>query len=180
MSATRPQRNVAAGSLAVTAVIVVVMAVWGFNAATAPIEDDPVAVTPVVDDVVTCGAGQVAIKVEDLRSDQVVVSVYNAGKKKGRATATLNLLENRNFQPGAIGNASDAEVPFAEIHAKATDTTKAKLVALSFGKSAKIVVDDEKDLLGPGVNVIIGDKFRALKAGAPRRIKLPEPVVTCE
>lgn len=174
-----PQRTVAAVSLGVTAVIVVVMAIWGFNAATAPIEDDTLTSSP-SEELETCAPGEVQRIVENLRSNQVVVSVYNAGEKKGRATATLNLLENRNFQPGAIGNATDVEVDFVEIRAKESDRTKAELVAMSFGKNAQIVIDDEKDLRGPGVNVIIGDDFRKLKAGAPRIIKLPEAITTCE
>lgn len=174
------QRTIAASSLAVTAVIVVVMAVWGYNAFTAPIDDDASLSTAETTDEVTCAPGEEQRIVENLRSNQVVVSVYNAGQKKGRATATLNLLEDRNFQPGAIGNAADSEVSFVEIHVKESDRTKAELVALSFGKTATIVTDDEKDLRGPGVNVIIGDDFRKLKVGAPRTIKLPEPAITCE
>lgn len=180
MSEPDSHRTVSAVALAVTAVIVVIMAIWGFNSATAPIEDDSFGSTPVDNSVETCAPGQVQTIVKFLRTDQVVVSVYNAGKKKGHAFATLNLLENRGFKPGDVGDATDTTVQFAQIHAKQADVTEANLVALSFGKSATVVIDDEKDLKGPGVNVIIGDKFRKLKAGAPRQIKLPEPVTTCE
>lgn len=180
MSAASPHRNVAAASLAVTAVLVVVMAVWGFNSLTAPIDDDGFTTTVAAeDDVVTCGAGEEATILKNLTSAEVTVSVYNAGKKAGRATETLNQLEDRGFEAGAIGNAPELSVDFVELHVKETDRLKAQLVALSLGKSAEIVVDNEKDLRGPGVNVVIGDKFRKLKAGAPRKIKRPEPITVC-
>lgn len=179
MSEAGSERRISAVALAVTAVIVVVMAIWGYQAATAPIEDDSIGSTPVDSRTETCPPGETQTIVKFLRSDQVVVSVYNAGKRQGRAVATLSLLEDRGFQAGAFGNASDATVRFAEIHAKASDLTKADLVALHFGKNATVVIEDEQALRGPGVNVVIGDGFRRLKAGAPRRIQLPEPVISC-
>lgn len=179
MNSAGSQRSIAAVSLTVAAVVLVVLAVWGYNAATAPIQDDDPSGTSTTTAEETCAPGEVQRIIETLRTNQVVVSVYNAGKKSGRADATLNLLEERNFLPGAIGNATDSEVTFVEIHAKAADQTKAELVALNFGKKASIVIESEADLRGPGVNVIIGDKFRKLAAGA-RQIRLPEPVVTCE
>ena len=180
MSAASPQRTVAAVSLSVTAVLVVVMAVWGFNSLTAPVDDDGFSTTAAPeDDVLTCGAGEEATILKFLTSAEVTVSVYNAGKKSGRATETLNLLEAKGFEAGAIGNAPESSVEFVELHIKESDRLKAELLVLSLGKSAEIVVDSEKDLRGPGVNVIIGDKFRKLKPGAPKRIKRPEPVTVC-
>ena len=177
MNAAAPQRTVAAVSLAVTAVIVVIMAIWGANAATAPFEDDesPASARTVEG----CASDQVETIVEFIYRDEVKVSVYNAGKKKGRAGATLDMLERAKFQPGEAGNApTGTAVDFVEIHARTADTLPARLVALVFGQGTRIVIEDGAEL-GPGVNVYIGDKFKKLKV-APGRYKLPEPRTVCE
>ena len=178
MSSTRSP--VAAVSLAATAVIVVVMAIWGVNAFTAPIEDDDGGTTSATDDgTVVCGAGQEATIVEYLKRSEVVVSVYNAGKKAGRARTTLDLLESSGFRAGEIGNAPEgSEVPRAEVHAKSSDALAAGLVAQALGKNAQVVVTEASDL-GPGVNVLIGDKFKKLDPAVPKRVKLPEARQVC-
>ncbi len=35
------------------------------------------------------------------------------------------------------------------------------------------------DDLGPGVDVLVGNRFRSIDRSAPRRLKLPKPVETC-
>lgn len=177
MNTVAPNRTMSSVALGVTAVILVVMAVWGFNAATAPISDDTTnaGATPVE----ACAPGEVETFVDFLYRDEVTVSVYNAGKRTGRAVATMNMLEREKFRPGEEANApAGTMVEFVEIHARASDTIPARLVALVFGKQARIVIDDGADL-GPGVNVYIGDKFKKLKV-APGRYKYPEPKRVCE
>jgi len=155
------------------------MAVWGYNSATAPIDDGFTVSTAPDDGIVTCSPGETESIVKFLTNSEVVVSVYNAGQRKGLATSTLNQLEERRFRAGAIGNAADSSVEYAEIRAKESDSTKAELVAQNFGKKAQIVLDDDAELSGPGVNVVIGDKFNKLKAGVPKRIKLAVPITVC-
>jgi hypothetical protein len=129
-------------------------------------------------DAPSCAAGQRATIVKVLRRSAVTVSVYNAGKKSGRARSTLDRLESAGFSPGAIGNApAGSVVAKAEVHATTADATKAELVALAFGKGTLVVVDNNQ--LGPGIDVFIGDKFKRLDPKAVRSIKLPTPQVHC-
>ncbi|MCZ4499253.1 MAG: LytR family transcriptional regulator [Marmoricola sp.] len=164
-------------TLAVTAVLVVVMAVWGVKALTAPIKDDPVA-TPAAKTEVSCGAGEKATVLKRLKRSQVQVSVYNTGKKVGRAQDTIDLLERAGFTAGAIGNGDAGDkVARAEVRTTKSDDRAAQLVALALGKNSKVVVVEET--YGPGVDVFIGDKFHKLDPDAPTTIKLAEPKVTC-
>lgn len=171
------RKTVSAISLAVGAVVVVVMAIWGVNAFTAPIEDDD---SPSVsDDELACPAGEEQRIIDFVRRSEVTVSVYNAGKKAGRARTTLDTLEEAGFKPGAIGNAPEGtDVPRAEVHTKTADRSEAQLVALALGRNTQVVVDEEQDL-GPGVDVYIGDKFKRLDPKAPNRVTLDEPRVEC-
>lgn len=164
-------------TLVVTSVVVVVMAVWGVNALTAPIKDDPVA-APVAKAEPSCGAGEKATVVKSLKRSAVQVSVYNTGKRVGRAQDTIELLEQAGFGAGAIGNGDpDDKVARAEVRTTRSGDQAAELVALALGKGAKVVVVDEA--YGPGVDVFIGDKFHKLDKAAPKSIKLAEPKVTC-
>ncbi len=155
--------------------VVCLMAVWGMKAVTAPIEDtkgstssqDP-----------GCAPEDQTV-VESVRRGQVTVSVYNTGKRSGRAGFTLDLLEAAGFKAGAIGNAeADDDVVRAEVRTTKQDDKSAKLVALALGKNTKVVVTDED--YGPGVDVFIGDKFGGLDPKAPRRLALDESKTVCE
>jgi hypothetical protein len=153
---------------------VAVMAIWGLNAATAPVKDDTSAVAS---DGPTCPPEEQEITLY-LTRPEVTVSVWNTGKRKGRAGATLTMLEDAGFRAGEIGNADPKEkVRRAEVRTTEDDELEAQLVARSMGRGTKVVVTDQE--YGPGVDVFIGDKFGGLNKEAPRRLKLPEPDVTC-
>lgn len=169
------RRIVTVLSMAVAAVAVVVMAVWGVNALTAPLEEDEP--TSATDDP-GCPPEDQQIK-EFIRRGEVTVSVYNTGKRSGRAQDTLEMLEEAGFKPGEIGNGGEGDkVRRAEVRTTVADDPKAQLVALALGKNAEVVVTEEA--LGPGVDVFIGDKFGGLDPNAAKRIKLAEPVTTCQ
>jgi hypothetical protein len=181
VTASAPNRTVSAVSLATTAVVVLVMAVWGYHKLTAPVPDDPTTVSSVPAKArQSCPAGQVATVVDFVRRREVTVSVYNAGKKSGRARSTLDKLESAGFQPGAIGNAPEGTtVARAEVHATAADATKAQLVALALGHGTPVNIAGTEEDLGPGINVFIGDKFNRLDSGAPLRLRLPHARIDC-
>lgn len=168
------RRVISAVALALGAVAVVVMAVWGVNAATAPFGDggDDTTSTgpecPPEDQVIT----------EFVRRSEVTVSVYNAGKKKGHAGQTLALLEGAGFGPGAVGDADAGDtVRRAEVRTTREDNAGARLVAKALGRDVPVVVVDED--YGPGVDVFIGDRFKGLAKNAPKRERLSEPITTC-
>lgn len=165
-------RRTSAFTLAAATAVVVLMAVWGFGAMTAPF----VEATTAPDGPGCTPEEQTVVRV--VRRAEVTVSVYNTGQRSGRAQTTLDLLEAAGFKPGAVGNApDDLEVPLAEVRTTRQDNAAAKLVAAVFGKNTRIVVVDED--YGPGIDVFIGDKFTALKSSAPSKITLPEPVTSC-
>jgi hypothetical protein len=161
-----------AATLLVAAVLLGLMAVWGLKAATAPIGDHTSASGGP-----SCPSGSQTVT-QYVRRVDVTVSVYNAGKKSGRAQATMALLERAGFKPGEVNNAPDGtNVARAVVYSTKTDDPAAELVALAFGPKTQVVHTD--DDLGPGVDVVIGDRFKRLDPGAPTRLKLPKPETSC-
>ncbi|GAA5113794.1 hypothetical protein GCM10023339_18590 [Alloalcanivorax gelatiniphagus] len=136
-------------TLTVLAVLVLLAAVWGWAALTEPLpENEPIAICE--DTTVTAGS--------EVRRDQVVVSVYNGSKRSGLAGATSAQLEERGFVAGEVG---DAPLPAASTQIWSADPTNpaVQLVQQQF-KGAQVVPGDA---LGPGVVVVVGEKFQALR-----------------
>lgn len=162
-------------TLSVLVVVLCVMALWGYQAATAPVESTG---TPSGSATPTCDAQQQKVS-RYIRRNEVTVSVYNSGKKSGRARETMDLLERAGFKPGEVSNAPDGvATDRAVVYSTKADDPAAELVARAFGKGTQVVHSDET--LGPGVDVVIGDKFRRLDPKAPKRLELPKPEVTCD
>jgi len=164
-------------SLVVAAVLLCIMGVWGYNAVTAPISDDTTDSSSANNDPGCAPDDQVVEQF--VRRAEVTVSVYNGGKKAGRAQATMDLLERAGFKPGEVGNAPDGTaVPRAAVYTSKADDPAAELVALALGHDTQVVHSDEE--FGPGVAVVIGDRFKHLDAAAPSKVKLPEPKTSCQ
>lgn len=170
-------RSVTTGvSLVVAAVLLCIMGVWGYKSATAPLPADKTTAS---------SANSPGCPSEDqiiekyVRRVDVTVSVYNAGKKAGRAQATMDLLEKAGFKAGAVSNAPDGiDVARASVYSTKADDPAAELVAQALGHDTQVVHSD--DDLGPGVDVVIGDKFKKLDPAAPNKIQLPQPKVSCK
>ncbi|MCW2819612.1 MAG: LytR family transcriptional regulator [Marmoricola sp.] len=165
-------------TLVVLLVVLGGMAVYGFKAATAPLPESGSA-SPA-----RCDSKSTSVRKTIGRSD-VQVSVFNAGTKAGLASSALDNLEAAGFRGGNTGNApEDAVVRRAVVWTTKADDTAARLVALSLGRGTRVeVVTDD---LGPGIDVLVGNRFDASSSGggslnpsAPRRLKLPKPVETC-
>lgn len=125
----------------------------------------------------SCSEQEKQVKQFLARSD-VQVSVYNAGSRSGLASVTLEKLENAGFIGGNSGNApGSAEVRRAVVWTTKRNDDAARLVAQSLGASTQVQVTTTD--LGPGVDVLVGNRFRALDRAAPRRIKLVQPIETC-
>jgi LytR cell envelope-related transcriptional attenuator len=154
--------------------VLVLMAVWGVKAATAPVAGDSgtAASGP------SCSSQDQKVA-KYVRRGEVTVSVYNSGQKSGRAQSTMDLLEQAGFKVGEVKNAPDGlEAERAAVYSTKEDDPAAELVARALGKATQVVHSD--DSLGPGVDVVIGDKFKRLDPTAPKRLPLPKPVVTCD
>jgi hypothetical protein len=97
---------------------------------------------------------------QTIRIGDVQVSVYNAGTKAGLAGEYMTALTERGFREGSLGN-TEADVKTVEIRASTEDSPEARLVALQFGRNVEAIYSDSD--LGPGVDVIVGDKVKGLR-----------------
>lgn len=124
-----------------------------------------------------CSDSEITRTTEVSRKD-VVVSVYNAGARKGFAGKTQERLEYAGFRVGALGNAPEGTVlEHSIVYTTSDELAPARLVAAALGKRAEVKQTDED--YGPGVDVFVGSKQRGLAPKAPRKIKLDTPVETC-
>ena len=100
-------------------------------------------------------------KGQRIRSTQVQVSVFNGGTRSGLADETMRLLARRGFTQGDIGNApTDAKVSRVRVLTTEKNDMAAALVARQFGRTTRVIVTDTD--LGPGIDVIVGNKFGKL------------------
>jgi LytR cell envelope-related transcriptional attenuator len=145
-------------TMATLGVLLVVAAAWAISALTAPF--------PGKVDVPTCVATDVK-KGEKVFPDQVVVSVYNAGTREGLAGLTMKQLSDVGFVEGESGNApARAQVLRAQVWASDPRNPAVRLVASQFGPKTTVT---RGRALGPGVVVVVGDRFRTL-VRAPRKV----------
>ncbi|WP_395695762.1 LytR C-terminal domain-containing protein [Nocardioides sp.] len=141
-------------TLSVLGVLVVVAALWGWAAATQPLPgkvDTPVCVTRAV------SAG------DKVYPQDVTVSVYNAGTRDGLAGRVKQQLSDIGFSKGTDANApSDAKVSTVQIWTTQPTSPAVLLVASWLGKSVDI---ERREGIGPGVTVVVGDKFTQVSGG---------------
>ena len=157
-------------TLVVLVIVLGGMAVYGVKAALAPLPGKSSSKQP-------CSQTEKQIK-KVLKRGEVQVSVFNAGTRNGLAGQTLDQVEGAGFIPGNAGNAPrSAQVRRAVVWTTQPDDPSAKLVAMALGRGTRIEVT--RTDLGPGVDVLVGNKFRGLARKAPRQIRLPKPVETC-
>ncbi len=164
------RRLTTAVTLVVLLFILAGMAVYGFTRLTAPLPAAPVGKDACPGDVT---------KVEQfLRRSDVQVSVFNASGRSGLASSTLDKVEAAGFRAGNAGNApGTAKVLRAVVWTTEPNDPAARLVAQAFGPSTKVQVTATD--LGPGIDVLVGDKFKRLDRKAPNRIRLTTPIETC-
>lgn len=160
-----------AATMAGLVVVLCLMAVFGYRAATQPLPGSDASSTS------QCSKNEIS-KQYYVRPGDVTVSVFNAGASSGAAGRLMQSLQDRGFQPGDVANApSRVHVRLAEVHATPAYRTSAQLVARTLGKGVKVVVPARK--AGPGVDVYVGPRFRHLARHAPTKLKLPKPIVSC-
>lgn len=169
------RRATSAATMVGLSVVLIVMAWWGLHNALAPVPSQTSSNTA------TCSPAERATKLF-ARPNDITVSVYNAGARNGYAALTLQRLEARGFNAGAVGNAPAGAVSSPVTTARVLTTSTrddpyALLVARNLGKNVPVEVTTET--LGPGIDVLIGKKMGALAKHAPKRLKLPKPVTSC-
>lgn len=95
--------------------------------------------------------------------DEITVSVLNASKRAGLASRTRGLFIDKGFGAGTLGNApSGTDVTNAEVWVDDPAKPGALLVRSYLGKRTVI---RESTTVGPGVTVVVGEKFSGLRKG---------------
>ena len=148
-------------------VLLVVAAVWGFNAATEPFPGRTK--TP------TCVATSVPAG-QKIFPPQVTVSVYNASDRTGLARRTMGLLEDAGFHAGDTGDAPQGtEVAVAAIWTREPDNPAVRLVASHLGRKVELV---EREGRGAGITVVVGGRFDDLAKGL-RKLTVKRDATIC-
>ena len=168
------RRAISAVTLIVLFGLLVLGAVVGWRTLSAPVpgSDEPTAVAS--DPACTDGVARGDV----VRPADITVSVYNAGSRSGLAGQTLSELQARGFIPGDVGNApvEREDVEYVRVLAPTKTDPAARLVALQFGPQT--VVEPVTEDLGPGVELIVGDRFVGL-VEAPLKIRAEAPGSGC-
>ena len=151
-------------TLLVLVSLVVAGGYYGYQALFAPVGEDTNARRGRAD----CEQG--LSKGETVRSRDVTVTVLNAGTRSGLASEVQNRLVGRGFLAGGTDNApDDLAVRFVRVLAPSRNDPAARLVAVQFGE--RTYIQRTRTDLGPGVDVVVGDRFRGLVQDAPRRLR---------
>jgi len=152
-------------TLLVLVALMLVAAVWGWQAATKPLPSSEPA--PLCTDVTVLTGKQVF-------SDQVAVSVFNGSDRSGLASATMEQLEERGFVGADSGNAP-ATVKGVEIWSDEPRNAAVRLVARQF-KGARIV---SGEALGRGIVVVVGESFKSLRKKGVESVTAVESSTFC-
>lgn len=148
-----------ATTLGVLAVILLLMLVWGWSAATSPLPGLDTGTT----DPGPCSSHQVTAG-QKVRRDEVTVSIFNAGTREGLAGSTMEQLVAHGYTAGDTGNApAGTHVRRAQIWSTTPDDPAVRLVRTAIGPHTRIV---DREGLGVGVTVIVGDRFTHVRKGA--------------
>ncbi|MDN5893585.1 MAG: LytR C-terminal domain-containing protein [Nocardioides sp.] len=165
------RRKTSTMTLSVLAVLCVIGLVFGLKAVTADFPELTAAEEP------ACEARDFSAG-DKVRVGDVAVSVYNAGSSSGAASKTMTQLIERGFGRGDSGNApKGTKVRSAQIWADDAKDPAVRLVRRQLGRGTKIVPD--KDTLGPGVVIVLGNGFNKLNANAPKAVKAGTDVTIC-
>jgi hypothetical protein len=156
-------------TLGVLGVLLLAAVSWGWNAFTAPLpapdlsaEEQPICVDRTIEAGSRIGPGD------------VVVSVFNGGTTAGLAGRTLTRLAGRGFVIGESGNAG-VRVPRVQIWAEDRRSPAVQLVRTHLARKVRIV---QREGLGPGVTVVVGDDFGRLKPGR-RKFPVRQDTTLC-
>lgn len=153
-------------TLAIVALIVVVVGGWGLSMLTAPFPKKVAAPLCTPNEV---NAG------EHIFPAQVTVSVLNASRREGLAGRTMSTLTSDGFAAGLSGNAAKGtKVGTAQIWTDDPASPATRLVA-AWLPGAKVV---QRKVDEPGVVVVVGNGFGQIGTG-PKSITATKDGTIC-
>jgi hypothetical protein len=157
-------------TLVVLCLLLVVAAVWGWNAVTEPFPEraDP---PPCVDVTV--------VKGDRVTTEDVLVSVFNGSNRQGLAGATSAELQTRGFFPGDTGNADLVKGKGNGVQIWTADR-RSPAVDLVNRQFAGATVVEQADLPGDGVVVVMGDAFTRLRQPQVSSVKVKRESSYCQ
>jgi hypothetical protein len=113
-----------------------------------------------------------------IQTGDVRVNVYNTGTRSGLAGETLDELVQNGFHRGvadnAPGNLSTRNATVLLVHGKAVP--QVQLVRKQFIGTVTV---HKGPALAPGVDILVGDAFRGVRAAAPKSVRVHKAVTTC-
>lgn len=145
--------------------LLLVAAVWGWQAATQPFPGSEPA--PLCTETTVLTGDRVV-------REQVAVSVYNGSDRNGLASATMEQLEERGFV-GADSDNAPAKIDGVEIWSDEPRNAAVRLVARQF-KGARVVSGQK---LGRGITVVVGENFTSLRKKEVESVTAQETSTFC-
>lgn len=163
-------RKTAGPTLLVLLLICLAMGAWGFKALSQGFPESPISTNTgpyCVDRQVAAG--------DRVYPQDVMVSVYNAGRRAGGASRVMGNLVDLGFAQGLTGNV-DAGVRRVEVWSDDPDNPAVRLVARQFGKRTK--VSTGRPEMGEGVVVVVGEQLRGVR-GKVKHVKAGADSTIC-
>lgn len=152
-------RKTAGPTLLVLLLICLAMGAWGFRTLSQGFPESPISTNTgpyCVDRPVAAG--------DRVYPQDVMVSVYNAGRRAGGASRIMGDLADLGFAQGLTGNV-DSDVRRVQVWSDDPDNPAVQLVARQFGRRTNISGGHPE--MGQGVVVVVGEQLR----GVPGRVK---------
>ncbi len=154
-------------TLGVLIALVLLAVAWGWSALTTPF--------PTSEEAAVCEDQTIAAG-DNLRPEDLTVSVLNAGDRVGLASSTMNALEGRGFGVGERANApTGTDVRTVQIWTDQPKSPAVRLLVTYLGKKTEVV---ERTPVAAGLNVVVGDGFGQVRKGR-NRIVPRQDIVVC-
>ncbi len=111
-----------------------------------------------------------------VRAENIVVNVFNAGVISGQAGNTLSALVGKGFRAGVADNAPDSQTARnVTIVTPTRESPEVRLVRLQFVGAVRVVPGN----LEKGIDVVVGDNFRAVNPNAATSLRLGRTITSC-
>jgi hypothetical protein len=146
---------------------------YGYRTVISPSDDNSKNSGPAT----TCTKHRVFHRGQKIASSDILVNVYNAGSIANLASDTLGSLHGNGFQRGVAANApSGISATNVTILTRHSALPEVRLVARQF--QGRVAFRKGRPLAA-GIDVIVGDEFKGMKAHAVKFLRLGRVVRTC-